>query len=186
MIVQHSWQHRSHTARSKHCSESLSIAMDHMNTCSSLIHSSRWTRNNDTIWQSSTVTLCCHATYWVTELVYGGYSTYRGWFVQFLHSFYVFYVSEKPCWICFYLWWKSGVLIVTKMEKKRDRKDIHTNKSPAGILMRHLFVRSLTGRQNKNVIWHSSFCQMETMSSCCRLPDCSISALRHKAGARET
>lgn len=129
--------------------------MDHMNTCSSLNHSSRWTRNNDTIWQSSTVTLCCHATYWVTELVYGGYSMYRGWFVQSLHSFYVFYVSQKPCWIYFYLWWKSCVLIMTKKEKKRDRKDIHTNESSWYPYATSFCVRSLTVRQNKHVIWQT-------------------------------
>lgn len=109
--------------------------MDHMNSFNSLNHSFRWTRNNDTMWQSSTVTLCYHATHCVTELVYGGYSMYRGWFVQFLHSFYAFSASEKPSVKCFFcLWWKCAVLIVTKNEKETEKIFIQV-KTPAGIFV---------------------------------------------------
>lgn len=119
----------------RHWCESLSIPMDHMNSFNSLNHSSRWTRNNDTMWQSSTVTLCYHATHCVTELVCGGYSMYRGWFVQFLHSFYAFSASEKPSVKCFFcLWWKCAVLIVTKNEKETEKIFIQV-KTPAGIFV---------------------------------------------------
>lgn len=111
----------------RHWCESLSIPMDHMNSFNSLNHSSRWTRNNDTMWQSSTVTLCYHATHCVTELVYGGFSMYRGWFVLFLHSFYALSASEKPSVKCFFLSLMKMRCPNCDQKRKRDRKDIHTS-----------------------------------------------------------